>query len=654
MIHTIETRLTLNETQEFFVDSCVILWSTYYRKTWKLWNNQQLKENEIYHQLMTLNLFTSRQISSLINKVKAEHAKIKELSKTQLKQQKNKLLNIEKFIATEEKNISKLFDEINNLKLKLKNYHNTTKAIFKEPKTKESKLKLHERLSKLTHSIKKKNLVLFNKKIKLNRLKRSIKVLEQRIKFNKFKLCFGSSQLLKQRPGSFTDQFRLTKEQNKYKNKDINVNLAAWEKDWDLARNNIWISIGDKNKSHGNAEIQYDPHTKTLKLRLTEQTANERLKEIAKNINIPYEELNSNQNIKYGIYRMQARFMEIPGVEFCPKNQVKIQQAIVNQQPITAKIIKKLTPNGKGIGYYLQLSFEEILINNNLVNKNNQNILKEKLTMGIDLNEKGLAYCIIKTDGNKLSPRDQKNNSLQYKPCGFIQWDLKDKTTAQRQWVISNKITELLTIAEDYHIKNISIENLDFISTVNNMNSGYKGKTNDKGFNYNKMLTNFAKRQFGDMIGRKTERLGMNLYLVNPAYSSVGGFSKYGIVNKLPVDMAASLWLARQAIYGEVYKEEVRNNINNISYIRYVKKYKEAVVFPYDNLSKQSKREIQSKKEWNTIALALGKNRNSWYKNYMKYIKTMNEGVNPKVGKTLLLPKELFNHEYDPFAINPS
>jgi hypothetical protein len=42
----------------------------------------------------------------------------------------------------------------------------------------------------------------------------------------------------------------------------------------------------------------------------------------------------------------------------------------------------------------------------------------------------------------------------------------------------------------------------------------------------------------------------------------------------------------------------------------------------------------------------------------MKYIKTMNEGVNPKVGKTLLLPKELFNHkhmnEYDPFAINPS
>mgnify|MGYP000267016941 CR=1 FL=1 len=108
MIHTIETRLKLNETQELLVDSCVVLWSSYYRKTWKLWNNQQLKENEIYHELMNLSLFTSRQIGSLINKVKTEHAKIKELSKSQLKQQKAKLLNITKFIAAEEKNIIEL------------------------------------------------------------------------------------------------------------------------------------------------------------------------------------------------------------------------------------------------------------------------------------------------------------------------------------------------------------------------------------------------------------------------------------------------------------------------------------------------------------------------------------------------------------------
>ena len=97
MIHTVETRLKLNETQELMIDSCVVLWSSYYRKTWKLWNNQQLSESAIYHELMNLNLFTSRQVGSLINKVKTEHSKIKELSKSQLKQQKAKFLNIMKF-----------------------------------------------------------------------------------------------------------------------------------------------------------------------------------------------------------------------------------------------------------------------------------------------------------------------------------------------------------------------------------------------------------------------------------------------------------------------------------------------------------------------------------------------------------------------------
>ena len=147
MIHTIETRLKLNTTQELLVNSCVVLWSTYYRKTWKLWNNLKLKETEIYHQLIGLNLFTSRQIGSLINKVKTEHAKIKELSKSQLKQQKAKFLNIEKFIATEQKNILKIYDEINNLKIKLRK----KKTIKYKRILKESKSHLYERISKLNY-----------------------------------------------------------------------------------------------------------------------------------------------------------------------------------------------------------------------------------------------------------------------------------------------------------------------------------------------------------------------------------------------------------------------------------------------------------------------------------------------------------------------
>ena len=42
MITTIEIRLKLDITQESIVDSCVFLWSEYYRKTWIMLNSKQL------------------------------------------------------------------------------------------------------------------------------------------------------------------------------------------------------------------------------------------------------------------------------------------------------------------------------------------------------------------------------------------------------------------------------------------------------------------------------------------------------------------------------------------------------------------------------------------------------------------------------------
>ena len=316
---------------------------------------------------------------------------------------------------------------------------------------------------------------------------------------------------------------------------------------------------------------------------------------------------------------MKARFIELSQVKFCPKNQTKIIQAQANSQPISAKIIKKLTPNGKDIGYYLQLSFEEVLTS--VVNINSI-----PLTMGIDLNQKGLAYCIVKSDGNKLSNKDIKLNSFTHKSHGFIQYDLENKSKEQRQWLISNAITEVLAIAQEYGVYNIAIENLDFSSTVNNINSGYKSNQR-----YNKMLTQFAKSQFSSMIQRKTERLGLKLSLVNPTFSSIGGFTKYGLINKLPVDIAASLWLARQSIFGQEFKQD--------NHIKYIKKHKEEVSIPYMNLPKQSKKRIDTSLEWKDISSALGKNRNLWYKNIIGFIQ-------------LKVDESLSEQRFDPFEQN--
>ena len=123
----------------------------------------------------------------------------------------------------------------------------------------------------------------------------------------------------------------------------------------------------------------------------------------------------------------------------------------------------------------------------------------------------------------------------------------------------------------------------------------------------------------------------MKLYLVNPTYSSVGGFTKYGLINKLPVDISAALWLARQSIYGIQFKEE--------NHIKYIKKYNEGITIPYLNLSKQSKREIVNKLEWKDISSALGKNRTYWYKNAINFIQS-------KVVKSLSI------QSFNPFELN--
>ena len=572
MISTIETRLKLNDLQESEIDLCILLWSQFYRKIWKLWNHQKLSETEIYHQIKGLNLLTSEQIGSLIYKVKAKHNKIKDLTKVQYKQKQSKLEQIEKFIVKKQKIIDKYKKEVLQLK---------------------SSQKLdYQKIAKLNQSIHKKQLVLASKKMKIHRLTKSIRIIQQRIKSNTFKLCFGSSELLRQRPGSHTDKFRMTKEQKIYDT------IEDWKKDWDLARNNIWYSVGRASKPQGNAEIQYIPGEKKLRLRLTEEVANIRLSKIAVENNILLEDLLSKT--KYSSLRMKARFIEIEQVEFCLKNQLKISQALEQKKPITAKIIKKLSPNNKDIGYYLQLSFDEVI-------RPIPNIKSIPLTMGIDLNQKGLAYCIVKADGNKLSNKDINCNSLVHKSFGFIQWNLENKSQEQRQWLISNAITEALKITQEYGVQTIAIENLDFSSTINTMNSGYK--TNQK---YNKMLTQFAQSLFQDLIKRKTERLNLKLALVNPTFSSIGGFTKYGLINKLPADLAASLWLARQAIFGVSFKEE--------NHIRFIKKYKEEISLPYFNLSKQRKREINYKPEWRDISSALGKNRKFWYQNIMNFI----------------------------------
>ena len=566
MITTIETRLWLDESQTSLLDACMQTWSQAYRQTWSYYNRQQLSEKDIYQKLSQTTNFTSHQIGSLIHKVKAEHMKLKGLTKQQLKQTHAKIDQVQTFILKQHKNLT-------------------------SPKSSAAKIQAAKLLT-------------IQKNKKLNRLYRSSKVLQKRIDTNTFKLCFGSSTLFKQQPDHFTKRFRLSPQQKAYTSQE------EWRTDWVLSRQNIILSVGHQTAFFGNKELQYNPETQELRVRVTENVYRQRLQEKASAMGLRFKDLNDHKILKHGPIRKEMRTFTIQKVLFADNRLAKYQQVLSNKKPVTAKIIKKQTSKGE-VGYYLQLSFDEVVV-----------ALKNPthLTLGCDLNEKGLAYCIVKDDGNKLNSKD--------KGFGFLSWDLRHKSSQQRQWIISNKISQLLKIAQEYGVNTIAIENLDFSQTTSQMNAGYRNQAD-----FNRTISQFAKSQFKELLTRKARRLGITIQLVNPAYSSVGGYVKYGLTNKLPVDIAASLWLARQGLYGEEYKQE-----NNLVYI---KKHHEAVVLPYHFQAKQSK-SLNQGRNWKAIASALGRDRRKWYQSALSEFR-------PKVGSILSSKKK--NPKLNPLGL---
>lgn len=117
-----------------------------------------------------------------------------------------------------------------------------------------------------------------------------------------------------------------------------------------------------------------------------------------------------------------------------------------------------------------------------------------------------------------------------------------------------------------------------------------------------------ATSQFQSMTRRAAERVGVTTYLVNPAFSSVGGYTKYGRLNRCNADEAASHWLARQALFGIVWKTEGNT--------KFVKKQNERLVFAHLPVTRTQSTKALADVQWKNVARALGKNRTCWGANF--------------------------------------
>ena len=388
--------------------------------------------------------------------------------------------------------------------------------------------------------------------------------LERQLKLDQFAMVFGGKTLLSQRPTELnheTSPFDSAK---------------AWRAEWLASRNHQIWSVGAKSKPQGNQEIQWFPDTKILRIRLTDTLAKRRMRELEAKTGLAVLAGGSAT----GKYRVQSRFLEIPNVDFTARGTEAYAALVqaVTSQPVTMRLVHRKAPTGED-AFYLQASVS--------VADAPITVTRTTGVLGMDFNVRGVAWSVVKPDGNS-------------KETGFVSWAMAGKSTEQRDAILSNAGTALLGIARKHRVA-LAIEDLDFA----NKKTAAKAGTVDR--DYNRMLGEMATSQFKELLTSKAAKTGVALHLVSPAYSSVGGFVKFGRFNRIDADRAAAIWLGRQALYGDV------SRVNGV--VHHVDEFKERLSMPHLPVHRKRSKKALADATWHVVAQAMGWDRRNWGKN---------------------------------------
>ena len=178
--------------------------------------------------------------------------------------------------------------------------------------------------------------------------------------------------------------------------------------------------------------------------------------------------------------------------------------------------LKELKVSFKLDRKYVYISYEPIKTNKSL-------ILKDNRIIGLDLNPNNIGISIL----------EFKDNDYKIIYNSFIDLYENNKLNKNKKdyniIMISKQIIQLM---KSYHVRNISIEDLNI-----------KSKNHNKGKKYNKLCNNDWNRNlFVNNLIKRCSIEGINVYNINPAYTSVIGNLKYEYCD--PVN--ASIEVARR------------------------------------------------------------------------------------------------------------
>lgn len=341
--------------------------------------------------------------------------------------------------------------------------------------------------------------------IRLNRKLQGIKHDKQH---NKVRLCFGSKQLFKQ-------QFNLAV--NQYNNH------RQWQQAWRKARGNQFFCIGSKDEAMGNqscmAVINDLDNSISLKIRVPNCMSHK----YGKHINI------ANLEFAYGNAAILAAInSNITRNIYARKSQIALHAGLYKQY-------------GRAINYRLLKDAKGWRVFVTCDSKQEQIISDKRLgAIGIDINIDHLAVSEIDRHGNLV-------NSFKISTCTY------GRDHNQAKAIIGDAVKCIIAVASNKQ-KPIVIEKLDFSKKKQQL-------AFNKNKNSNRQLSSFTYAAIIQNILAKAFKAAIEVYQVNPAYTSIIGRVKFAKIYNISIHQAAAIVIARR-LFG--FSERLPNCWRNI------------------------------------------------------------------------------------------
>ena len=226
-------------------------------------------------------------------------------------------------------------------------------------------------------------------------------------------------------------------------------------------------------------------------------------------------QINSDGRLKIrvapGLEHLFGKYITVEGVQFA-YGQQDINYALEKGQALTYRFVRK-----QGQWYiFCTTQRPDVPIGSRYSNG----------VLGVDLNPGVIGWAVCDREGN-------------LKDKGQIRLNLNDRSCEQIEATLGDAVKQLVDIACSHNCP-IAVEHLDF--------SKKKTQMKEQGVRYSRMLSNFSYAKFLELINSRTQRCGIELIQLNPAYSSFIGITKFMPMYGLSSDTAAAFVLARRAL----------------------------------------------------------------------------------------------------------